>query len=521
MSRDLPAHPSLEYLKNEAKKLIRDFRQGNAAAVERWHALDLAPPLARPKLADAQRVIAREYGFASWAKLKERVQAIEHRERGADAFEQLKAAVLANDAVKAAEAIDRYPDLKSRLNHPLPGHPFGDFLLLVAVQRSRRDTIDVLLDAGADVNARTDWWAGSFGVLDTAARPDMPAWLAPYLIERGAIVDAHAAAALRMLDRLKDLVVADPAVVHSRGGDGQTPLHFAATVEIAQYLLDHGAEIDALDVDHESTPAQYMLRDRQDVARYLVERGCRTDLLMAAALGDLELVRKYLDADPDCIRMSVSDAYFPKRNLRAGASIYIWTLGNHKTAHLVAREFGHEQVLRLLMDRTPAELKLALACELGDETVFKALLAAHPDLARDLSDEDRRKLAYAAQSNNNDAVRLMLAAGWPVDSRGQHQATPLHWAAFHGNAAMVKEILRYRPPIEARDRDFDGTPVGWAVYGSVHGWHRQSGDYAGVTEALLQAGAEAPKPTANLEASDAVREVLRRHLLGSPYDGLS
>jgi len=41
-------------------------------------------------------------------------------------------------------------------------------------------------------------------------------------------------------------------------------------------------------VDHESTPAQYMLRvqqkrrnprNRQEVARYLVSRGCRTDIL--------------------------------------------------------------------------------------------------------------------------------------------------------------------------------------------------------------------------------------------------
>ena len=47
-----------------------------------------------------------------------------------------------------------------------------------------------------------------------------------------------------------------------------------STIEIAAFLLDHGAEIDARDIDHESTPAQYMVDDRQDVARYLVSRGC-------------------------------------------------------------------------------------------------------------------------------------------------------------------------------------------------------------------------------------------------------
>ena len=105
----------------------------------------------------------------------------------------------------------------------------------------------------------------------------------------------------------------------------------------------------------------------------------------------------------------------------------------------------------------------------------------------------------------------MLAAGWPVDSRGPDQVTALHWAGFHGNPAMIREILRYHPPLEAPDRNHGGTPLGWAIYGSVHGWHRESGDYAGATEALLEAGAEAPKVTPDLQASDPVRAVLQRH----------
>ncbi len=78
--------------------------------------------------------------------------------------------------------------------------------------------------------------------------------------------------------------------MHARGGDGQTPLHFARTVEIAAFLLDHGADIDALDIDHESTPAQWMLGDRLEVARYLVQQGCTTDILLAAAAGDVDCV---------------------------------------------------------------------------------------------------------------------------------------------------------------------------------------------------------------------------------------
>src|SRR6185436_12032638 len=138
-----------------------------------------------------------------------------------------------------------------------------------------------------------------------------------------------------LMDRLRELITAQPALVNARGGDGQTPLHVAGTLDVAAYLLDHGANIDALDVDHESTPARYMVRDRQEVARYLVQRGCRTDLLLAAALGDAALARRLLDADPTCIRLRVTHEYFPQRHHHSGGTIYQWTLGWFISPHEV------------------------------------------------------------------------------------------------------------------------------------------------------------------------------------------
>jgi hypothetical protein len=172
-------------------------------------------------------------------------------------IEQLAAAVHANDTWQVQQVLEQHPELRSRLDEPLPGGAFGATALLAAVNRRNRDMIDVLLGAGAGINARSHWWAGSFGVLDGDTE------LAPFLIDRGATVDVHAAARLGMLARIEALVSADPSLVHARGGDGQTPLHFASSIDIARYLLDHGADINARDVDHESTPAQYMVRDRQ------------------------------------------------------------------------------------------------------------------------------------------------------------------------------------------------------------------------------------------------------------------
>ncbi len=487
MSRQLSQKPNLEYLKKQAKELLRSMPHG--------------------KLADAQHTLANEYGFATWAKLKSHVESL-----GISPAELLKAAVCDSDASRVGEVLERYPELRAKIDDPLPDYGFGQHALFAAVQRSDRATIDVLLRAAADIGKRTEWWAGGFGVLD-----DCDPSLAEFLMERGAVVDAHSAARLGLMPKLRELVAADPDVVHRRGGDGQTPLHFASTVEVAEFLLANGADIDSRDVDHESTPAQYMLRvqqkrhyprDRQEVARHLISRGCRTDVLMASALGDTDLVRRHLDSDPACIRMSVSEEWFPKHDPRAGGTIYIWTLGTHRTAHSVARDFGHEEVFQLLMERTPEDLKLALACELGDEAVFHEFLSRSPDTARTLSEVEQRKLPGAAQNNNTKAVRLMLEAGWPVNTPGEMGATALHWAGFNGNAEMTREILRFHPTLELKTREYAGTALAWAVYGSGNGWHRDMGDFVGTIRALLEAGAALPPHAEELEPSEAVLEML-------------
>ena len=62
MSRNLPPHPNLEHLRKQAKDLLHDLKQRSPAS----------------KLADAQHALAREYGFASWPKLKAYVESLPH-----------------------------------------------------------------------------------------------------------------------------------------------------------------------------------------------------------------------------------------------------------------------------------------------------------------------------------------------------------------------------------------------------------------------------------------------------------
>jgi Lon protease-like protein len=84
MSRQLPARPHLDHLKAQAKDLLDAHQRGEPQAFERIRAS--VPAFARMSddeltrsgfaLHDAQSAIAREYGFASWVELRDKVAAL-------------------------------------------------------------------------------------------------------------------------------------------------------------------------------------------------------------------------------------------------------------------------------------------------------------------------------------------------------------------------------------------------------------------------------------------------------------
>ena len=75
--------------------------------------------------------------------------------------------------------------------------------------RKNLPVLDVLLEYGADLNLKSEWWAGPFGILESDITPEEAA----PLIARGATVDIFAAAHLGMADRVRELVEADPSLV--------------------------------------------------------------------------------------------------------------------------------------------------------------------------------------------------------------------------------------------------------------------------------------------------------------------
>ena len=112
VSRGLPERPHLDVPKREARELLDQWRHGKSDALERIRhchpkfrtANDSTIAVATFRLSDAQLVIAREYGFAHWTALKQRVE-------GNSLAQALDAAIGADDRDAAVRLIQLQPQM--------------------------------------------------------------------------------------------------------------------------------------------------------------------------------------------------------------------------------------------------------------------------------------------------------------------------------------------------------------------------------------------------------------------------
>lgn len=289
---------------------------------------------------------------------------------------------------------------------------FGATALVVAVGTDRRDAVDLLLDLGADPDQRNDWWAGGFGVLDGAS-PEMAA----HLLRRGATLTPHAAARLGMEAELRVMLERDQGVIHARGGDGQTPLHFASTPAIADLLLSHGADIEALDLDHHSTPAQWLGETCPPVAAHLASRGCAADPVLAARIGDAGLLAALLAEVPEGVGYRITRERFPAPPPAAG-HIYLFQVGEGCTLLHAAAGVNRDDSVQWLLSR-----------------------GADPH-ARGGYD-DQTPLHAAAWRGATEAVRALLDGGADADavSGGRHRNEAIGWAIVKGERGVVRLLL--------------------------------------------------------------------------------
>jgi ankyrin repeat protein/uncharacterized glyoxalase superfamily protein PhnB len=229
-----PERVSLEYLKKLAKERLRELRVKHSGT----------------KLAAAQLEIAREHGFGSWRAMKAEVG----RRLGGDTALFFEACTRGDaDAIRGLLARD--PGLVRAAN---PAAPHGGWTgLHTAAQRAHLDVVRLLLELGADPNARE------------AGDNTYP---------------LHWAAANRCLDAVRLLLDA--------GGDahGTGDVHELDAIGWATFFHEEGG-----------APG-----DRPEVAALLVERGARHHIFSAIALGDADLVRTVVKHDRDAPQRRMS-----------------------------------------------------------------------------------------------------------------------------------------------------------------------------------------------------------------------
>jgi len=169
----LPARPSLEQLRKQAKELLRDFRAGGAAAVGRLSAA--IPRLADQArsddvtLADAQFVLAREYGFESWAGLAHYVESINPSDRLRQ-YERLAKDIVLVCHSDDAEALQRIADILGR-TYPYPDRRTQLQQLLISLRGPASRIADITPEDAQLIVAREFGFESWAKLADSVARP--------------------------------------------------------------------------------------------------------------------------------------------------------------------------------------------------------------------------------------------------------------------------------------------------------------------------------------------------------------
>jgi len=540
-AKPIPARPSLEQYKKQAKELVKAFRAEQSPKptnpeaiqsetvhsetiqrVKKQHPRFSDLPddeIARTKfaLADAQFVIALEHGFESWPKFAKHVEALASASFAASVSNPVAAfietACVPRDAMHSTGTLERagallaaHPEVASSdvhtaailgdaaavrrflavdaRNATAKGGPYGwdalthlCFSRYLRLDRARSDGFVAAATALLDAGA-----SANTGWMETNHEPH-PEWESA--IYGAAGIAQHAELTRLLLER-----GADP-------NDGETPYHVVETYDNAvMKILVESAKLD------ETSMTTLLLRktDWHDFEgiKWLLEHGA--DPNRATRWGRTAFHHAVLrDNSSEILEILLEHGADP--TLIAERPDTRQTAGSAMSGAAMAARRGRGDVLELIERRgIPIELQgvelLIAACARNDSAKVRAIVEQEPELVRELVTQGGKLLAEFAGVGNTDGVRHLLDLGVDVNAVTEEgdpyfdvakNSTALHSAAWRAWPSTVKLLIARGASVNALDGK-GRTPLVLAVRACVDSYWKGRRTPESV-ETLLKAGA--------------------------------
>ena len=484
MSHQLPPNPNLIYLKKQAKALHKQLKAGEPLAAARCQqSHPQGAKLTVPKLSDAQLVVAREHGFASWPRLKQYVEGVRGRpfhrafETDVDYYEgrafglhsvyqtgqpqalklirqsHPRFASASDEAIKQAEfTLDDARLVLAR------EHGFADWPALVAhlerlaqgkVIEPFRTAFQAIKDNDLKVFKQS---LASYSELATT----------PGTNGNGLL---HLAADFGRVEMVRLLLDAG-ADINMANNKGWTLLHILACaavngqsggqerlVSYIDALLAAGADVTAEAHGAGGTPLMQALfwGHRLQAERLAQEGIFPYNLRAVAGLGRVDLMPEFFNPDGS-LKLEAGQ----KREFhRPHSGFPPWTPGDNR-----------QEIL---------DEALVYAARSGRIQALAYLLGQGANI--DGEPYNGTALFWAVSCNQTDTVHWLLEQGADVhfiaSFGGEKNITALHIAAWGGHLEPAQVLLRYGAEATYHEPRYGSSPVGWAD----HMGHHELRDY--------------------------------------------
>ncbi|MEE2691890.1 MAG: ankyrin repeat domain-containing protein [Pseudomonadota bacterium] len=441
--RRLPAHPSKEHLRKQAK------RQAKSDGVA---------------LAAAQRRLAAEYGFDNWSAL---MRAVDEARSVAQKRSPLFVAAAGADEAAVRRLLAE--------GAPADGDPHEVETPLfracdsAAPAEKRLAVVKMLLDAGAFVRRGC---AEGATPLHAAARRG-PAALVELLLRSGALVWQGDEKGLRPYDYARDgspaererilyLCSDDPKIEDGSFRAAVAAIQTGDLPALRRLLDEHPHLLHMRAIEPDIGPRGYFSDPK------LFWFIANNPTLVPAAPANIvavaeEMIRRGVErSDLDyALELVMTNGMMAAEQQLALVETLIGA-GAMASSQAILMTLGHRQTAPVawLLDHGEP-LSAPIAAALGKDGDLAALLAQASQ------DEKNAALAMAVINRQREAVRLCLEAGaepnrfMPCHSH----STPLHQAALDGDLPIMEMLIAHGARLDIEDTMWRGTPLGWAAHG--------------------------------------------------------